>query len=79
MTKWVRFRHNGSIGFGTIAHSEISVHDGEMFGAHRATGATLQLGDVELLALPRSSGSGTIFTRSPPSCSSRCRQSHSIS
>ena len=50
MTKWVRFRHNGSIGFGTIAHSEISVHDGEMFGAHCATGATLQLGDVELLA-----------------------------
>ena len=72
MTKWVRFRANGAIGFGTIAHSDIAVHDGDMFGANKPTGQTLQLGDVELLApcapVARSSGCGIIFTRSPPSC-----------
>jgi len=50
MTKWVRFRADGAIGFGTIAQSDIAVHDGEMFGANKPTGQTLQLGDVELLA-----------------------------
>jgi 2-keto-4-pentenoate hydratase/2-oxohepta-3-ene-1,7-dioic acid hydratase in catechol pathway len=50
VTKWVRFRADGAIGFGTIAHSDIRVHDGEMFGANTPTGRTLQLGDVELLA-----------------------------
>ncbi len=50
MTKWVRFRANGAIGFGTIAHSDITVHDGDMFGESKPTGQTLQLGDVELLS-----------------------------
>ncbi|KPG01595.1 2-hydroxyhepta-2,4-diene-1,7-dioate isomerase [Rhodopseudomonas sp. AAP120] len=50
MTKWVRFRAKGAIGFGTIAHSDITVHDGDMFGANKPTGQTLQLGDVELLS-----------------------------
>ncbi|WP_047308130.1 fumarylacetoacetate hydrolase family protein [Rhodopseudomonas palustris] len=50
MTKWVRFRAGGAIGFGTIAHSDITVHDGEMFGVNNPTGQTLQLGDVELLS-----------------------------
>lgn len=50
MTKWVRFRHAGAVGFGTIAHSDIAVHQGDMFGAATPTGATLNLGDVELLA-----------------------------
>ena len=31
MTNWVRFRHQGKTGFGTLTQSEISVHDGEMF------------------------------------------------
>ena len=38
------------IGFGTISQSEISVHDGEMFGKSRANGQRLALSDVELLA-----------------------------
>jgi 2-keto-4-pentenoate hydratase/2-oxohepta-3-ene-1,7-dioic acid hydratase in catechol pathway len=50
VTKWVRFRADGAIGFGTIAHSEIAVHDGDMFGESKPAGQTLQLGDVELLA-----------------------------
>jgi 2-keto-4-pentenoate hydratase/2-oxohepta-3-ene-1,7-dioic acid hydratase in catechol pathway len=50
MTYWVRFRHQGISGFGTISQSEISVHDGEMFGKSSANGRRLALGDVELMA-----------------------------
>ena len=43
MTNWVRFRHQGKTGFGTLTQSGIIVHDGEMFGARKtertATGA----------------------------------------
>lgn len=50
MTHWVRFRHSDVTGFGTVSQSEISVHDGEMFGKSRANGRRLALSDVELLA-----------------------------
>jgi 2-keto-4-pentenoate hydratase/2-oxohepta-3-ene-1,7-dioic acid hydratase in catechol pathway len=50
VTYWVRFQHSGITGFGTISQSEISVHDGEMFGKSRANGRRLALSDVELLA-----------------------------
>ena len=50
MTNWVRFRHQGKTGFGTLTQSEISVHDGEMFGDARPNGRQLALSDVELLA-----------------------------
>ena len=50
MTNWVRFRHHGMNGFGTLTQSSILVHDGEMFGAARPSGRQLALDDVELLA-----------------------------
>ena len=50
MTKWIRFRHQGKTGFGTLMQSDIAVHDGEMFGAASASGQQLALSDVELLA-----------------------------
>lgn len=50
MTYWVRFRHSDTTGFGTISQSEISVHEGEMFGKSQANGQRLALTDVELLA-----------------------------
>ena len=50
VTYWVRFRHLDTTGFGTISQSEISVHDGEMFGDSWANGQLLALGVVELLA-----------------------------
>jgi 2-keto-4-pentenoate hydratase/2-oxohepta-3-ene-1,7-dioic acid hydratase in catechol pathway len=50
VTHWIRFRHRGTTGFGTISKSEISVHDGEMFGESRDTGRRLDLSDVELMA-----------------------------
>jgi 2-keto-4-pentenoate hydratase/2-oxohepta-3-ene-1,7-dioic acid hydratase in catechol pathway len=50
VTNWIRFRHRGVIGFGTLAHSSISIHDGDMFASPRPTGQTIALSDVELLA-----------------------------
>lgn len=50
VTNWVRYRHQGKIGFGTLTQSDIAVHDGEMFGAAKPNGQQLALRDVELLA-----------------------------
>lgn len=50
MTLWVRFSHAGKAAFGTLEHEHISVHDGELFGTHQATGKTLALDAVELLS-----------------------------
>jgi 2-keto-4-pentenoate hydratase/2-oxohepta-3-ene-1,7-dioic acid hydratase in catechol pathway len=50
VTHWVRFRHNGTIGFGTLAGETVTVHSGDMFAAPSPTGETLALSDVELLA-----------------------------
>jgi 2-keto-4-pentenoate hydratase/2-oxohepta-3-ene-1,7-dioic acid hydratase in catechol pathway len=50
MRNWVRFRHQDTIGFGTLTRSEIKVHDGELFGTSQPNGRSLALSDVELLA-----------------------------
>lgn len=50
MTAWLRFRHDGETGFGTLVGDGIVVHDGHMFGANRPNGRVLDLEDVELLA-----------------------------
>src|SRR5712691_10336770 len=50
VTYWVRFRHQDTTGFGTISQSEISVHDGEMFGESWTNGRRIALCDVELMA-----------------------------
>jgi 2-keto-4-pentenoate hydratase/2-oxohepta-3-ene-1,7-dioic acid hydratase in catechol pathway len=50
VTYWVRFRHHDTTGFGTISQSEISVHDGEMFGESWDNGRRVALSDVELMA-----------------------------
>jgi 2-keto-4-pentenoate hydratase/2-oxohepta-3-ene-1,7-dioic acid hydratase in catechol pathway len=49
-THWVRFRHAGQTGFGTLAQTSIRVHTGDMFDAPAPTGRTLALADVTLLA-----------------------------
>jgi 2-keto-4-pentenoate hydratase/2-oxohepta-3-ene-1,7-dioic acid hydratase in catechol pathway len=48
-TRWLRFSHQGRTGFGTLAGNEIAVHEGDMFDAPRATGATLALDAVKVL------------------------------
>lgn len=50
MTKWVRFRHQATIGFGSLDGDRIAVHTGDLFDAPKASGQTLTLNDVELLA-----------------------------
>lgn len=50
MTQWLRFSHQGSAGFGTLEGEDIRVHSGDMFAAPVATGASLKLAEVELLA-----------------------------
>jgi 2-keto-4-pentenoate hydratase/2-oxohepta-3-ene-1,7-dioic acid hydratase in catechol pathway len=46
---WVRFAHGGSTGFGTLSGNAIAVHDGDMFGVAKPTGASVALDDVTLL------------------------------
>jgi 2-keto-4-pentenoate hydratase/2-oxohepta-3-ene-1,7-dioic acid hydratase in catechol pathway len=41
VTHWIRFRHHDTTGFGTISKSEISIHDGEMFGESKDNGRRL--------------------------------------
>jgi 2-keto-4-pentenoate hydratase/2-oxohepta-3-ene-1,7-dioic acid hydratase in catechol pathway len=50
VTNWVRFRHQSAAGFGSLDGDRITVHTGDLFDAPMATGATLALSDVELLA-----------------------------
>ncbi|MEY9359743.1 2-keto-4-pentenoate hydratase/2-oxohepta-3-ene-1,7-dioic acid hydratase in catechol pathway [Bradyrhizobium yuanmingense] len=50
VTKWLRFRHAETTGFGTLTSSGITVHEGDMFGRNAATGKILALSEVELLA-----------------------------
>jgi 2-keto-4-pentenoate hydratase/2-oxohepta-3-ene-1,7-dioic acid hydratase in catechol pathway len=47
---WVRYRHQGEIGFGTFEGDSIAVHEGSMFERPSRTGRSLGLADVELLA-----------------------------
>lgn len=49
MVHWVKFRHGGAEGFGTLDGTAIAVHAGDMFAAAQATGETLALGEVVLL------------------------------
>ncbi|MBR0714009.1 fumarylacetoacetate hydrolase family protein [Bradyrhizobium liaoningense] len=50
VTRWLRFRHGGKTGFGTLEAGRIAVHDGEMFGTSAPNGKVLALSEVELLA-----------------------------
>lgn len=46
---WIRFDHNGEVGFGTLEGETITVRKGDMFDAPRSTSETLHLSDVEVL------------------------------
>ncbi len=49
MARWVRFDDAGEVGFGTLEGDSITVHEGDMFDAPRATGRALPLASVTLL------------------------------
>lgn len=46
---WIRYAHRGTPGFGTLTGDRIRVHDGELFGENRPSGAELALADVTVL------------------------------
>lgn len=49
VTRWVRFESGGEIQFGTLDGDTIALHEGDLFAAPQATGATVALGEVTLL------------------------------
>ena len=49
MAHWVRFKHNGRAGIGTLDGDTIAICAGDMFAGAPATGETVALGDVTLL------------------------------
>lgn len=49
MAKWIRYRANGKVGFGTLSGDVIAEHTGDMFASPKATGQTLALSGVEVL------------------------------
>jgi 2-keto-4-pentenoate hydratase/2-oxohepta-3-ene-1,7-dioic acid hydratase in catechol pathway len=46
MTQWVRYQHQGQIGFGQVQNNQITVYSGDLFCNPTPTGATLKLSDV---------------------------------
>jgi 2-keto-4-pentenoate hydratase/2-oxohepta-3-ene-1,7-dioic acid hydratase in catechol pathway len=46
---WVRFRHDGRTGFGTLEGESIAIHEGAMFERPARTDRKLAAGEVELL------------------------------
>lgn len=48
--RWIRFRHDSLVGFGTLDEAVITEYSGDMFNAPTPTGRTLALDQVTLLA-----------------------------
>jgi 2-keto-4-pentenoate hydratase/2-oxohepta-3-ene-1,7-dioic acid hydratase in catechol pathway len=48
--QWLRFENAGTTGFGTLSNGTITVYEGDMFAAPKATGKTLALEGVTVLA-----------------------------
>jgi 2-keto-4-pentenoate hydratase/2-oxohepta-3-ene-1,7-dioic acid hydratase in catechol pathway len=49
MTRWIRFSHDGTPGFGVLDGEEVAVHTGSMFDAPVPTGTRLRLDQIALL------------------------------
>ena len=47
--QWVRFKHGGKVRFGTLDHTTIDEHQGDMFARSSPTGDSFELTDVELM------------------------------
>ena len=50
MTLWIRYENQGAEGFGTLDGETITVHSGDMIAGATATGETVNLSDVTVLA-----------------------------
>ena len=49
MALWIRFAADGETGFGTLDGDMITPYEGDLFGAHRPTGARIRRSAVRLL------------------------------
>ena len=49
-TYWVQFQRGDETGFGTLDQDMITCYTGDLFAEHKASGETLALADVQLLA-----------------------------
>lgn len=49
MTQWIRFRHNGAEGFGTLEDSTIQVHTGDLFNSPEPVSERIPLDAVEVM------------------------------
>jgi len=49
MAHWIRFEHQGRIGFGVVENDGIRVYSGDMFAGAQPTGATLAMAAVKVL------------------------------
>ena len=49
MAQWIRYQHDGTIGFGTLEGEAIDIFSGQMFDHPVATGETLSLSAVKIL------------------------------
>lgn len=49
MQQWIRFRHNGQTGFGTLQQDHITVHEGDMYDRPRPTSLRLPQQAVTML------------------------------
>ena len=47
--KWMRCRHDGRELWGTLEGDMLAVHEGDLFGAHRASGERVPVAGVEWL------------------------------
>lgn len=49
MALWMRFRHAGATGFGTLEGDHVAIHEGDLFANPAPTGRTVPLADLEWL------------------------------
>jgi len=49
MAHWIRFEHQGRVGFGVVENDIIRIHSGDMFAGAKGTGATVALAAVKVL------------------------------
>ena len=48
--KWLRFSHQGQMGFGCLHDEKVAVHEGNLFLDSRPTGAVLALSEIQILS-----------------------------
>lgn len=49
MPRWLRYAHQGTVGFGTLEGATVTVYEGDMFASPRVTSRTLPLSAVKVL------------------------------